>query len=155
MRLARWVSTATVIATVMLIGACGWSSAPPATERSTDRSPGSTPAAPIHADASTSSTAASSTTLSHRAAACSYISRTEMAEMLGAPIGRPSADEEKEGTTSCVYPPADAGSSSQAEVTIEGEHGGTPSFERLLLSAFGGSAPGRQLAHNIQLGDDA
>jgi outer membrane protein OmpA-like peptidoglycan-associated protein len=78
-----------------------------------------------------------------------------MAEMLGAPIGKPSADEEKEGTTSCVYPPADAGSYSQAEVTIEWEHGDAPSFERLLVNAFGGSAIGRQVAHDVHLGDEA
>ena len=155
MRLASIVSTATVIATVMLIGACGRSSVPPAPGRSTDRVASSGPAAPIRAEASTHPTAASSSTLASRAAACSYISRTEMAEMLGAPIGKPSADEETEGTTSCVYPPADAGRSSQAEVTIEWEHGDAPSFERLLVSAFGGSALGRQVAHNIQLGDEA
>ena len=33
----------------------------------------------------------SSSTLARRAAACSYISRAEMAEMLGAPIGKPVA----------------------------------------------------------------
>ena len=93
--------------------------------------------------------------LAHRAAACSYISRAEMAEMLGAPIGKPSADEETAGTTSCVYPPADAGSYAQAEVTIEWEHGDAPSFERLLVNAFGGSAVGRQVAHNVHLGDEA
>jgi flagellar motor protein MotB len=155
MRFAPIVSTATVIAAFVLIGACGRSNAPPAPGRSTDRLASSGPAAPIQAEASTHSTTASSSTLARRAPACSYISRAEMAEILGASISKPSADEEKEGTTSCVYPPADAGSSSQAEVTIEWEHGDAPSFERLLASAFGGSALGRQVAHNIRLGDEA
>ena len=75
--------------------------------------------------------------------------------MLGASIGKPSADEDKPGTTSCVYPPGDAGSYSQAEVTIEWDHGDAPSFERLLVNAFGGSAVGRQVAHNVHLGDEA
>ena len=90
-----------------------------------------------------------------RAAACDLITRAEMAEILGASIGKPSADEEKPGTTSCVYPPGDAGSYSQAEVAIEWEHGDAPSFERLLVNAFGGSAVGRQVAHNVHLGDEA
>ena len=78
-----------------------------------------------------------------------------MAEILGASIGKLSADEGKPGTTSCVYPPGDAGSYSQAEVTIEWEHGDAPSFERLLVNAFGGSALGRQVAHDVHLGDEA
>ena len=78
-----------------------------------------------------------------------------MAEILGASIGKPSADEDKPGATSCVYPPGDAGSYSQAEVTIEWDHGDAPSFERLLVNAFGGSAIGRQVAHDVHLGDEA
>jgi len=141
MRSAPLASSAAAIAALVLIGACGRSSAPPASERSTG--------------APSPSNAASSSPLAHRAAACSYLSRAEMAELLGAPIGRPSADEEKPGTTSCVYPPADAGSYAQAEVTIEWEHGDAPSFERLLVNAFGGSALGRQVAHDVRLGDEA
>jgi outer membrane protein OmpA-like peptidoglycan-associated protein len=140
MRSASIVQRATVIAAFVLIGACGHSSAPPVSET---------------AKASSPSNAASSNAFALRAAACSYISRDEMAKILGASIGKPSADEKTEGTTSCVYPPADAGSYSQAEVTIEWEHGDAPSFERLLVSAFGGSTIGRQVAHNIHLGDEA
>jgi hypothetical protein len=78
-----------------------------------------------------------------------------MAEILGASIGKPIADEEKRGSTSCVYPPGDAGSSAQAEVAIEWDHGDAPSFERLLVNAFGGSVVGRQVAHAVPLGDEA
>ena len=73
----------------------------------------------------------------------------------GAPIGQLSADEEKPGVTSCVYPPGEAGSYAQAEVVIEWERDGTPTFERQLVDAFGGSAVGRQVAHHVDLGDEA
>jgi outer membrane protein OmpA-like peptidoglycan-associated protein len=78
-----------------------------------------------------------------------------MAEILGASIGKLSPDEDEPGTTSCVYPPADAGSRSQAAVTIEWEHGDAPSFERLLVNAFGGVTIGGQVAHDVRLGDEA
>ncbi|MEP6783270.1 MAG: OmpA family protein, partial [Acidobacteriota bacterium] len=78
-----------------------------------------------------------------------------MAKLLGAPIGKPSADETKSGVTSCIYPPGDAGSWAQAAVAIEWEHGSAASFERQLVDAFGGSAVGRKVAHHVDLGDDA
>jgi outer membrane protein OmpA-like peptidoglycan-associated protein len=78
-----------------------------------------------------------------------------MAEMVGASIGKPIPDEEKPGTTSCIYPPGETGSRSQAEVTIEWEHGDEPSFERMLAKALGGSAVGREVAHDVRLGDEA
>jgi hypothetical protein len=91
---------------------------------------------------------------SHKSA-CALIGRDEMATLLGGPIGKPSADESKAGVTSCTYPPADAGSRAQAEVTIEWEHSGGASFEHQLAAAFGGTAVGRQVAHKIALGDSA
>jgi OmpA family len=143
------------IATCAVIAACGRSSTPPRPERSAGAPAPSVSGTAAQGQPVPSSAANSSSTLARRAAACSYISRAEMAEILGASIGKPSADEEKAGTTSCVYPPGDAGNSSQAEVTIEWEHGDAPSFERLLVNAFGGSAPGRQVAHDVHLGDEA
>jgi outer membrane protein OmpA-like peptidoglycan-associated protein len=153
MKLMTPLRIASIIVSFVLIGACGRSGTTPGSETSQGKLAGGVPSRPIQAQPSSASTPSSVSV--RRAAACSYISRTEMAEMLGAPIGKPSADEETQGATSCVYPPADAGSSSQAEVTIEWEHGDAPSFERLLVSAFGGSALGRQVAHNIRLGDEA
>jgi hypothetical protein len=64
-----------------------------------------------------------------------------------------SPDEDTDGETSCTYPPADAGSWAQAEITIEWTHGDEPSFERLLADALGGSAVGRRVAHDVRLGD--
>ena len=115
---------------------------------------GSTPPPAESAPAPVAATTTSAAPLP-RKPACAFIDRTEMARLLGAPIGKLSADETKTGITSCTYPPADAGSWAQAEVTIEWEHGSTPSFERQLVDAFGGSAVGRQVAHHVDLGDDA
>jgi flagellar motor protein MotB len=86
--------------------------------------------------------------------ACDLITRDEMSAMLAAPIGKPFA-ENADATTSCTYPPGEAGSSAQAEVAIEWTHTGGASFERQLVDAFGSSAVGRQVAHHVELGDDA
>ena len=78
-----------------------------------------------------------------------------MSELLAAPIGKPSPDETEHGVTSCMYPPEDASSYAQAEVTIEWDHGTQPSFTQQMADTFGGSSVGRQVAHDVQLGDRA
>ncbi len=78
-----------------------------------------------------------------------------MSALLAAPIGRPSPDESENGVTSCTYPPADASSRAQAEVTIEWEHGDEPSLAQQMADAFGGTSVGRQVAHDVPLGDRA
>jgi outer membrane protein OmpA-like peptidoglycan-associated protein len=89
-----------------------------------------------------------------RPPACSLISRAEMSQILNAPIGKPIADDSA-AKTACAYPPGEAGSWAQAEVAIEWEHRGGPTFEKQMTDAFGGSAVGRQVAHQVRLGDDA
>ncbi|HEX6974932.1 MAG TPA: OmpA family protein [Vicinamibacterales bacterium] len=86
--------------------------------------------------------------------ACELISRDEMSGLAGGPIGKPSG-ESSERETTCTYPPADAGSYAQAEITIEWDHGPQPSLERQLAGAFSASALGRRVAHEIELGDEA
>jgi outer membrane protein OmpA-like peptidoglycan-associated protein len=86
--------------------------------------------------------------------ACELITREEMSGLLGAPIGRPAA-EDSARKTSCIYPPGEAGSYAQAEVTIDWHHSGGVTFERQLADAFGGTAVGRQVARRVELGDEA
>jgi len=86
--------------------------------------------------------------------ACDLITRAEMAEILGAAIGKLDA-ENSDGKTSCTYPPGDAGSYAQAEIAIDWDHGDEPSFERQLVDAFSRVAIGRQVAHDVELGDEA
>ncbi len=143
-----------VVSSCVLVGGCGRSKTPGTQEQATRPAADRSESAPNQVEAPARSSTAPPLAQARRAA-CSYITRVEMAEILGASIGKPSADEAKSGTTSCVYPPGDAGSYSQAEVTIEWEHGDAPSFERLLVNAFGGSALGRQVAHDVHLGDEA
>lgn len=88
------------------------------------------------------------------ASACSYIRRTEMADLLGAPIG-PPVGEDSGGTTSCAYPPGAADSYAQAEIEIDRHSDGSPSLEQQLSDAFGDSDAGQTVAHPVQLGDDA
>jgi outer membrane protein OmpA-like peptidoglycan-associated protein len=138
--------------TVTPTGATAATAPKPASDQKADGAPvpkAADPALPrpVVASASTAGTI-------RRAAACSYISREEMSELLAAPIGRPSPDE-REGVTSCLYPPADAGSYAQAEVTIEWDHGSAPSLAQQMADTFGGSSVGRQVAHDVQLGDRA
>ena len=152
--MARQVRVTLAAAACALTLACGRSSPTPSAMHSpapADKTPSTSVPGQSLAPVATSS----SSTPTGRSAACSLISRAEMTEILGASIGTPNPDEDKPGTTSCLYPPADANSRSQAEVTIEWEHGDTPSFERLLVNAFGGVAIGRQVAHDVRLGDEA
>jgi outer membrane protein OmpA-like peptidoglycan-associated protein len=86
--------------------------------------------------------------------ACSFITRAEMAELLGAPVGS-LIEEHSEGTTSCAYPPGAPDSYAQAEIEIEWHHDGSPSFEQQLSDAFGGSDAAQKVAHVVQLGDHA
>jgi outer membrane protein OmpA-like peptidoglycan-associated protein len=150
--MARHVRVTLAAAVCALTLACGHSKSPPSPAGSSGASGGTTP--PNSGQVPALAPPASSSMPVHRSA-CSYISRAEMAEILGASIGKLGPDEDEPGTTSCVYPPADAGSRSQAEVTIEWDHGDTPSFERLLVNAFGGVAIGGQVAHDVRLGDEA
>jgi outer membrane protein OmpA-like peptidoglycan-associated protein len=89
-----------------------------------------------------------------QASACSYITRTEMADFLGAPIG-PPVGEDSARTTSCAYPPGAADSYAQAEIEIDWHSDGSPSLEQQLSDAFGDSDAGQTVAHPVQLGDDA
>ena len=54
-----------------------------------------------------------------RQPACDLITRDEMADILGAPVGRPMP-EDSDQTTGCVYPPGEAGSYAQAAVETPG-----------------------------------
>lgn len=89
-----------------------------------------------------------------RPTACSLISRAEMSQILNAPIGKPIADDSP-ARTACAYPPGEAGSWAQAEVAIEWDGRGGPTFGEQMTGAFGGSAVGRQAAHAVSLGDAA
>jgi outer membrane protein OmpA-like peptidoglycan-associated protein len=128
---ARAASLA-LIATFTLVG-CGGSKTP-----ATPASPGPV----LKAD-----TAA-------QGSACSYITRAEMADLLGAPIG-PLIEEHAEGTTSCAYPTGAADSYSHADIEIVWHHGGSPSLEQQLSGAFGDSEPGQMVSHPVNLGDKA
>jgi outer membrane protein OmpA-like peptidoglycan-associated protein len=86
--------------------------------------------------------------------ACSYITRAEMAELLGAPIG-PLTEENDGSTTSCAYPTGAADSYSHADIEIAWHPGGSSSLEQQLSAAFGGSEPGQMVAHPVNLGDKA
>jgi flagellar motor protein MotB len=89
-----------------------------------------------------------------RPPACSLITRSEMSQILNAPIGTLSGTDSL-STTACAYPPGEAGSWAQAEIAIEWEYHGGPTFEKQMTDAFGGSAVGRQVAHAVSLGDAA
>ena len=89
-----------------------------------------------------------------RPPACSLISGAEMSQILNAPIGKQIADDSP-AKTSCAYPPGEAGSWAQAEVAIEWNDRGGPTFGKQMADAFGGSAVGRRVAHHVSLGDDA
>ena len=78
-----------------------------------------------------------------------------MSELLDAPVGKPSPDETEQGVTSCTYPPGDASSRAQADVAIEWEHGNEPSLAQQMADTFGGTSVGRQVAHDVPLGDRA
>jgi len=92
--------------------------------------------------------------VARRPTACSLITRDEMAALLGAPIGKIAAADDT-AKTSCAYPPQDAGSWAQADVAIEWDYRGGPTFGTQMADAFGGSAVGRRVAHAVTLGDDA
>ena len=154
-------ASALVFAALVLAASCSRAAQPASTTASAG---GSAPAvtaptshsAPANQPAPTQPAAPSQPApAASQKSACALIGRDEMATLLGGPIGKPSADESKAGVTSCTYPPADAGSRAQAEVTIEWEHRGGASFEHQLAAAFGGSAVGRQAAHKVALGDSA
>ena len=124
------MSSMTAPASVLIVAACAWSAAC-----------GRAPTPP-------------KTEAARRPAACSLITREEMAEILKAPIGTLAADDTA-AKTSCAYPPGEAGSWAQAEVLIEWNDRGGPTFGKQMSDAFGGSAVGRQVAHTVDLGDDA
>jgi outer membrane protein OmpA-like peptidoglycan-associated protein len=106
------------------------------------------PAAVPAASASAGGTAAT------QRPACSFITRAEMADLLGAPVGSP-IEEHSEGTTSCAYPPGAPDTYAQAEIELEWHHDGSPALEQQLSEAFGGSDAGQRVAHAVQLGDHA
>lgn len=148
--LARISSAIVLTAVCALSTACGRREAPsqgvPAAA-ATDRKP--TPNPPVPAQPAKPLSASSP-----RIPACSLISSAEVAAILSAPIGK-SVAENSERKSSCAYPPGEAGSYAQAEITIEWEHPGGPTLERQMVDAFGGSAVGRQVAHAVELGDEA
>jgi OmpA family len=82
------------------------------------------------------------------------ITAAEMVDLLGAPIGKP-AEQDSGDSTSCGYPPADAGSYEQANIDIAWNHGADLSPERQLADAFGVTETGHEVAHNSALGDDS
>jgi outer membrane protein OmpA-like peptidoglycan-associated protein len=86
--------------------------------------------------------------------ACSFITRAEMADLLGAPVGS-LIEEHSEGTTSCAYPPGAPDTYAQAEIAIEWHHDGSHSFEQQLSDTFGDSDAGQSVAHPVALGDNA
>ncbi len=85
---------------------------------------------------------------------CALITANEMGTLLGAPIGKP-AERDSAETSSCVYPPADAGRYEQANIDIAWNHGADLSPEKQLASYLAGTEPGHQIAHNSALGDES
>lgn len=75
-----------------------------------------------------------------------------MAELLSAPIGAPIAVENGT-TTSCSYPPGEAGSYAQADLEIDWKDVRDRAFGEQMVDAFGGTSVGRQVAHRVDLGD--
>ncbi len=139
-----WVTSLTLIAAALLAG-CGGSKNPVA-------------AAPAAASAGSAAVAAAAGAANSAAAipgqACSFITRAEMANLLGAAIGS-LIEENSADTASCAYPPGAPDSYAQAEIEIQWRHDGSSSFEQQLSDAFGGSDPGQRVAHAVQLGDHA
>ena len=144
-----------VACVLLLATACQRSPAPAAAAQQAvplTTAPGAADAGKARPTASGSASAPASGL--RRGPACDLISRAEMSELLDGPIGKPTGESTNE-KTSCTYPPEDASSYAQAEITIEWNHGQAPSLQRQMTDAFSGSAPGRQAAHRIPLGDDA
>jgi outer membrane protein OmpA-like peptidoglycan-associated protein len=86
--------------------------------------------------------------------ACAFITREQMAQLLGAPIGTP-IDTQGDGASSCTYPPGAPDSYSQADIEIRWSDGSAAPLEQQLARAFGDSEPGQQVAHAVKLGDSA
>src|SRR4030088_603509 len=95
----RGIASLGLIAAVLLAG-CGGSkhSVAPQPAAPTTTVPNGPASQPAKAPAPSAGGAA------NYALACSYITRIEMADLLGAPIG-PPIDEHTAGTSSCAYPP--------------------------------------------------
>lgn len=90
-----------------------------------------------------------------RLPACSLVSRLEVQEILGSPIGRPMPTEST-GTTECVYPPSQIGHRNQANVTIAWNSPRTgPSLTHQLADVGRGTEPGPRVAQHVALGDEA
>jgi len=90
-----------------------------------------------------------------KAQACLLVSRREVQEILGSPIGKPMP-EETDAATTCIYPPSQVGHSNQAHVTITWESPRTgPSIAHQIADAGRGTEPGPQVAQHVDLGDEA
>ncbi len=134
---------AALIVPFALLVACGRPAAVPATESvEVGQRQSNLPAA--------SATGGTAT----RRTACSIVTGPEVAQILAALIGKPT-EEDADGKTSCVYPPGDAGSSEQATLEIEWDHGAASAEDARLVEALGGSEAGREIVHRVSLGDQA
>jgi flagellar motor protein MotB len=158
----RLLATTCLVGADCLILACGQSRKAPAVETSTARQAQSTPAvagaepaqgAPRAPGPATSPHHFDRKTLSSRPV-CPLITVIEMASLLGAPIGTP-AEQDSDDTTSCLYPPADAGSYQQASINIAWNHGADLSPEGQLASALAGTEAADKVAHRSALGDES
>ena len=151
-RASRVAGVGLFCVSVIVTGAgCGRSPNPAESEKPAAQTPAAqTPAQP----SPVTQASAPSGAVVRRQPACDLITRDEMADILGAPVGRPMPEDSNQ-TTGCVYPPGETGSYAQAEVAIDWQHRGGPTFEKQLADAFGGTAVGRQVARRVDLGDEA
>jgi OmpA family len=125
----------TTVGACVLVLACGQSNKPTTARPSTQDTAGALQATPIQRPV------------------CPLIAAHEMAAILDAPIGKP-AENDSPGKSSCIYPPAYAGSYQQANVAIQWDHVPEISPERQLADALGGVAE-QKVAHNSALGDES
>ncbi len=150
------------MAVLIAIGVAACSSKPaPPTQKALD-----SPATPQRAESSSpadlrsrkasneESAAGSGSRQLRRAPACSYLTATEVSDILKGPIGTP-AEQESEHTSSCSYPPLDMTSYQQAQIDIAWQAADTVTLEDTMAGTFGGSAVGSRVAHTLALGDSS
>jgi outer membrane protein OmpA-like peptidoglycan-associated protein len=150
----RLLALACTVSACSALLACGQSGKPPTalTPRTEDRK------SPVDVQVQAAQTSASASpsvrkSLSARPV-CPLITAAEMGTLLGATIGNP-AEKVSADSSSCLYPPADAGSNEQANINIAWNHGPDLSPEKQLASALSGAEPGLEVAHNSALGDES
>ena len=151
----RSQAVSSTLLVVALLAGCGGPQSPIAAGPTTPATnvPNGTAGQPPHSQAVAPAPTAGGAAVTQRPG-CSFITRAEMADLLGAPVGS-LIEEHSERTTSCAYPPGAPDTYAQAEIKIEWHHDGSPSFEQQLTDAFGDSDPGQKVAHAVLLGEHA